>query len=349
MISPIILISVPVITIISLATAYFFAPDIDPALTLLYPDIPVRRIWPMVFDENRDELSPYELRCFLSNVHRTELGHFTCNVKYPILAINSFDDVALFTKNYVGACGKSINVNPEGQFSFSWPTTYHNDKNSVHVFSFTGIREILTEGDLTEEDQIVVDWFNSWAKDNPWWTYLFVSPDDPGNSDGSPSCIKIMYFTHQVYTPEPGGVGCDGLVYDTTRLRAQYPEPVMYSTADVLNQPPFTVSKEGLFPRLCLIELLKSAIPDYHIGVIHSYSTFYTTLVHPVNNLPPQDFISVHLEGAGSYKDFNPGPLSSSAGNPADSISSVFPKILIFVACATTLALCTYLGYNYIG
>ena len=111
----------------------------------------------MVFDENKCDNSPYELRCFLNNVHRTELGHFTCNVKYPILAINSFDDVALFTKNYVGACGKSITVNPEGRFSFSWPTTYHNDKNSVHVFSFTGIREILTEGDLTEEDQIVVD------------------------------------------------------------------------------------------------------------------------------------------------------------------------------------------------
>jgi hypothetical protein len=197
---------------------------------------------------------------------------------------------------------------------------------------------VFADSISNEEDQLVVDWYKSWSKDNKAWTCMFVNPlDDFLN----PKCIRIVYYTHQVYSFPSNGLGCDGLVYDTSKLVPLYEQPILYSTADVLDQSLFQLSQEGFFPRFRLINLFFTG-KCYHVSYLNMWETFAATMVHPINGLPPQDMVSVYFEGVDNYDNFNPGPLS------ADLPNSLTPsRVLIFIACATTLAFCTYLGYGY--
>ena len=163
---------------------------------------------------------------------------------------------------------------------------------------------------------------------------MFVNPlEDPLN----PQCIKITYFTHRIYLPNPDGTGCEGTVYGTTKL-VPSGDPVRYCTAEVLNKSLFELQTDEYFPQFKLVDLLKDC---YNVSATDMWHTFAATIVHPVNNLPPQDVVSACFFNVNNYNNFDPGPISNDLPN-----SSV-PKILIFVACATTLAFCTYLGYGY--
>lgn len=165
---------------------------------------------------------------------------------------------------------------------------------------------------------------------------MFVSPlEDPLN----PKCIKITYFHHQAYLPNSDGLGCEGSVYDTTKLVPFYDQPVIYSTADVLNTTLFELPVDEYPLQFRLISLFKDS---YNVGVLDMWRTFATTMVHPLNDLPRQDIISAYFVGVDNYNNFDPGPISDDLPNP------LIPKILIFVACATTLAFCTCIGYNYL-
>lgn len=53
-----------------------------------------------------------------------------------------------------------------------------------------------------------------------------------------PRAIEVVTFTHQRYTVV-NNEGCEGYIYDTTKLVPQYEEPVLYTTADLVNQPIF--------------------------------------------------------------------------------------------------------------
>lgn len=165
---------------------------------------------------------------------------------------------------------------------------------------------------------------------------MFVSPlEDPLN----PRCIKITYFTHQVYLPDPDGAGCESLIYDTTKLVPLHDHLVMYNTAEVLNNSLFELSTDEYFPQFKLVDLLKDC---YNVGATDMWHTFAATIVHPINNLPPQDVVSAYFFDVDNYNNFNPGTISADLPS-----SPLIPKILIFVACATALAFCTYTGYGY--
>lgn len=251
-----------------------------------------------------------------------------------MLDIKCLDDLPVLTKSYFGASGHLLRVDASGQLSFSWPSSYNHPKNQLHVFSFSGVREVFVDAISSEEDQLVLDWYNSWVVNHKEWADMFVSPlENPLN----PQCIKITYFTHRVYVPDPGGAGCESAVYDTTKLVLSH-DLARYCTAEVLNKDLFELSTDGYFPQFKLLDLLKDC---YNVGATDMWHTFAATMVHPVNNLPPQDIISAYFVNVDSYNNFDPGPISSDLPN-----SSV-PKILIFVVCATTLAFCTYLGYGY--
>lgn len=85
--------------------------------------------------------------------------HLTSNIRYP--DIQSLDDAPILTKSYFRASGNLLRVDATGQFSFSWPSIYHNDNNRLHLFSFNAAREVFTGNISNEEDQLVVDWYNS--------------------------------------------------------------------------------------------------------------------------------------------------------------------------------------------
>ena len=340
MFSPIVMISTPIILIVSFTAAFFLCPEIDPVLTLSISDIPIQRSWPMSYNKGGEMAKAWEAYRFLSHLQENATtGHFTCNIKYPLLEIKSLDGLPVLTKSYFGASGNLLKVETDGSFSFSWPSYYNHEKNQVHVLSFSGVREIFTSNILNEDDQLVVDWYKSWSKDHLEWADMFVSPlDNPID----PKCIKITYFSHQVYFPADGSVGCEGLIYDTSKLVPLYDEPRIYNTAEVINQSLFEFPKDNFFPRFRLINLFKGTC--YHVSNVNMWHTFAVSMVHPINNLPPQDIISVYFEGIDNYSGFNPGPIS----DPNDLPSSMLPRALIFIACATTLAFCTYLGYGYL-
>jgi hypothetical protein len=166
---------------------------------------------------------------------------------------------------------------------------------------------------------------------------MFVSPlENPLN----PKCIKITYFTHQVYLPQLNGAGCESSIYDTTSLVPLHAHPMMYNTAEVLNSSLFELPTDEYFPKFRLLNLFKDC---HNFGRMDMWHTFAATIVHPVNNLPPQDVIAACFFDVDKYNNFDPGPISNSSSLP----NSLLPKALIFIACATTLAFCTYLGYGY--
>jgi hypothetical protein len=142
-----------------------------------------------------------------------------------------------------------------------------------------------------------------------------------------------------VYLPQPGGIGCEGLIYDTTKLIPLHAHPMMYNTAEVLNSSLFELSTDEYFPDFRLSNLLKDC---HNFGLMDMWHTLAATIVHPVNNLPPQDVVAACFFDVDKYNNFNPGPISDDLPNP------LIPKILIFVVCATTLAFCTYIGYGYL-
>ena len=339
MFSPVVIISTPLILIVSLTATWLLCPEVDPVLTLSISDIPIKRDWPMYYSKDSELVTTLEAYKYLRHLQENATtGHFTCNIRYPILDIKSLDDLPILTKSYFGASGNLLTIDENDQFSFSWPSTYYSVKNQVHVLTFNGIREVFTDKISNEEDQLVVDWYKSWSKGHKEWAYMFVSPfDDPLD----PRCIKIVYYTHQVYSPKPSGVGCEGLIYDTSKLVPLYVQPAMYTTADVLDQSLFELAKDDFLPRFRLLNLFKGTC--YHVSNVNMWHTFAATMVHPINNLPPQDIISVYFEDIDNYSNFNPGPIS----NPGDLPNSLLPKALIFIACATVLTFCTYLGYGY--
>jgi hypothetical protein len=157
MVSPIILISTPFILIISFVTAFALAPEVDMALTLSISDIPIRRDWPMYCGLDSKPVTVWQAYRFLSHIQETSTGHFTGNIRYPSLDIKCLDDLPILTKSYFGASGDLLKISAEGQFSFSWPSSYNHPKNQFHVFSFSGVREVFVDNICSEEDQAVVD------------------------------------------------------------------------------------------------------------------------------------------------------------------------------------------------
>lgn len=87
---------------------------------------------------------------------------------------------------------------------------------------------------------------------------LFVEPYSLGYTYRKPLCIKIVYFTYQCYAVAPDGVGCDGPIYDITRLIPRFDEPILYCTADAVDKSLFELCEYGTYPRLKVIELLTS-------------------------------------------------------------------------------------------
>lgn len=162
MISPILLVSTPLILIISLVAAFTLAPEVDPALTLSISDIPIRRDHPMYCGRDAEHVTVWQAYRFLSHIQETmSEGHFTCNIRYPVLNIKCLNDLPILTKGYFGASGDLLRINLDGQFSFSWPSSYDHPQNKFHVLSFSGVREVFVADICTEEDQLVVDWYRS--------------------------------------------------------------------------------------------------------------------------------------------------------------------------------------------
>lgn len=340
MLSPITLVSIPIILITSLCAAFFFSPEIDPALTLSISDTPVSRYWRIDWDKGDRMPCVWKAYAYLNKVYGdSDKGLFTGNIRYPFLDIQNFNGVPIITKSYFGACGDLLTVSDDGKFSFSWPSSYYNPKSQVHVLTYLNVTEVFTNNICSEEEQMIVDWYKSWAEGNKPWAHMFVHPyDDYLN----PKVIRVVYYTHQVYSPAPDGIGCEGLIYDTSKMVPLYEEPVVYSTADVLNQSRFELHSDPYLPRFRLLNIFKGTC--YHVANLSMWPTVYSTMVYPVDGLAPQDLVSIYFPDQDRYDDFAPGPISTSGGFPG----SLLPKALIFFACATTLAFCTYIASGYV-
>jgi hypothetical protein len=112
----------------------------------------------MHYDRSIEPVSVWEAYRYLHHLQETATeGHFTCNIRYPLLNIQSLDDLPILTKSYFGASGNLLKVDVDGNFSFSWPSTYYHEENQVHALTFSGVREVFADSISNEEDQLVVD------------------------------------------------------------------------------------------------------------------------------------------------------------------------------------------------
>lgn len=356
MLSPITLVATPIVLIASLITVFFLVPTVDPSLTL-NPDVP--------FTINSDrytqypEWEPYygSHRPFLMKMlqglqycrQKGGVGIFTCNHDYPFLDLKVINGVTLVTKDYAGAACDLLKISPSGEFSFSWPSEYHNKGNTVDYFSFKSVYyRSPNDGDSlpyrNPDDPLLplYDWYRSWARlqdttnfERLLFTDAFCFRDEDVAAGREPCELRLVTFTHQRYTVV-NNEGCDGYIYDTTKLVPQYEEPILYTTADLVNQPIFGQPSFDLWteesrPRFKIFDLIPTVSP--HNSDVTDFPAFWTSMIKGMG--PSRDFILIHLEGAGSYSKFDPGSISDGS-SPGDNC---FPKILIFVACVATLTL----------
>lgn len=369
MLSPIVLFSTPIIIIASLAAAYFFSPELPPEL--LGPDVQIARD---IVRSTREDYNPdwilQSYRYLNSAYSQGGIGHFTSCYLYPFLDIKNVEGVPVLTKNYLGCRGELLKMwewsppTTDGLLiryikcpSFSWPLYCFGDYERVSVLFFTGEHEIWTDGPLNEFDQSVVDWYRSWCNNEEYsyFKQLFVHPNDPGYEDGNPLCIKLVYYGHQWYKVFADFSATLGESYKPPfegALEARYSGAITSYTADIstgreqIDRVTLTPEVTPLDLSICSTLSMMSSMYDIDLGLKQLVTIFSQVMVHPVDESLSRDLAVVKTSCAQSYVNFDPGPIVDENGDPVSGSSPLLPKLLIFVACAATLTLCTYIGYT---
>ena len=172
--SPITLISFPIIFIVSLSVAYLFAPEIDPQLTLAL-DIPIDRY--RISDFSSDLWIEEAYRSLFLSYHKGGTGYFTGNFVYPYLDIKSLQGIPVLTKNYVGIRGDLLHLLEQSSVyekpfvncylglmeqnhvfdPVSFPFCFSGSYHEMFVYYFKSIREIFTNSQMSAEEQLIVD------------------------------------------------------------------------------------------------------------------------------------------------------------------------------------------------